>query len=150
MNLRSGLHLKTFKEYFKENVEEGEWALNDLSGDVKSLIKKSQKYPTEKIPLSDLIALEKNGKAGTNLKLAYFTVNGKELEYDKLSNDLKAKYSKEENQRIENANLLYPIIVATDNNKLISILDGNHRYEKAKKYSVNELPAKLIPIEDLK
>ena len=52
--------------------------------------------------------------------------------------------------KIEKADLRYPILIFVDgNNKIISIIDGHHRAQKAVRNKLKTIKAKLIPINSL-
>ena len=52
--------------------------------------------------------------------------------------------------KIERADLQYPILIFVDgNNKIISIIDGHHRAQKAVRNKLKTIKAKLIPINSL-
>ncbi len=52
--------------------------------------------------------------------------------------------------KIEKADLQYPILIFVDgNNKIISIIDGHHRAQKAVRNKLKTIKAKLIPINSL-
>jgi len=52
--------------------------------------------------------------------------------------------------KIEKADLKYPILIFVDgNNKIISIIDGHHRAQKAVRNKLKTIKAKLIPINSL-
>ena len=52
--------------------------------------------------------------------------------------------------KIEKADLQYPILIfVDDNNKFISIIDGHHRAQKAVRHKLKTIKAKLIPINSL-
>jgi hypothetical protein len=52
--------------------------------------------------------------------------------------------------KIEKADLQYPILIFVDgNNKIISIVDGHHRAQKAVRNKLKTINAKLIPINSL-
>ena len=58
--------------------------------------------------------------------------------------------NKKEIAKIERANLKYPILIFVDDkNKLVSIIDGHHRAQKAVKHKLKSIKAKLIPINSL-
>ena len=50
----------------------------------------------------------------------------------------------EENIYIMNANLNYPIIVIADEDKIIGVLDGNHRIQKAIYLGKKRINAKIV------
>ena len=53
-------------------------------------------------------------------------------------------------EKIEKADLQYPILIfVDDNNKFISIIDGHHRAQKALKHKLETIKAKLISINSL-
>ena len=70
-------------------------------------------------------------------------------------NKIKSKLLKWDNDekeiaKIEKSNLKYPILIfVDDNNKLISIIDGHHRGQKAVRHKLKTIKAKLIPINSL-
>jgi hypothetical protein len=52
--------------------------------------------------------------------------------------------------KIEKADLQYPILIFVDgNNKIISIIDGHHRAQKAVRNKLKTIKAKLIPVNSL-
>jgi len=52
--------------------------------------------------------------------------------------------------KIEKADLEYPILIfVDDNNKFISIIDGHHRAQKAVRHKLKTIKAKIIPINSL-
>jgi hypothetical protein len=52
--------------------------------------------------------------------------------------------------KIEKSDLQYPILIFVgDNNKIISIIDGHHRAQKAVRNKLKTIKAKLIPINSL-
>jgi len=56
----------------------------------------------------------------------------------------------EEVNKIEKADLQYPILIfVDDNNKFISIIDGHHRAQKAVRHKLKTIKAKIIPINSL-
>lgn len=56
----------------------------------------------------------------------------------------------EEIEKIEKANLKYPILIFVDDNgKLISIIDGHHRAQKAARHGLKTIKSKEIPINQL-
>lgn len=56
----------------------------------------------------------------------------------------------EENIYTMNASLQYPIIVLVDNNKIKSVLDGNHRIQKALYLGKSKIKAKFVDEYDIK
>jgi hypothetical protein len=57
---------------------------------------------------------------------------------------------KEEIDKIEKADLQYPILIfVDDNNRFISIIDGHHRAQKAARNNLKTIKAKIIPINSL-
>ena len=53
-------------------------------------------------------------------------------------------------QKIEMANLEYPILIFVSNKgDIISIVDGHHRAQKALKHGIKNIKCKLIPVNSL-
>ena len=56
----------------------------------------------------------------------------------------------EEVEKIESADLQYPILIfVNDDGNLISIIDGHHRAQKAVRKGLETIKAKVIPINSL-
>jgi hypothetical protein len=56
----------------------------------------------------------------------------------------------EEIKKIDKSDLQYPILIfVDDNNEFISIIDGHHRAQKAVRYKLKTIKAKIIPINSL-
>lgn len=95
------------------------------------------KYPIQRIPLSEI------------------TSEWDDLDSDVISFSFK-DYStkqrieliKKERERINRANLKYPIIVCKSNEGWV-ILDGNHRVSKAKGEQKSTIQSYVVPKEDL-
>jgi len=57
---------------------------------------------------------------------------------------------KEEIEKIEKADLRYPILIFVDNEgEFISIIDGHHRVQKAIRHQMKSIDGKIIPIDSL-
>lgn len=75
-------------------------------------------------------------------------------------NDIKSEYinpkelkkilidTERDEERVNKSNLRYPVIVTRQNNKFISILDGNHRVEKALKNNVNKIKVRVLDLDN--
>jgi hypothetical protein len=59
------------------------------------------------------------------------------------------KPSDDTRQRSHDANLDYPIIVSTLNNKIEMVLDGHHRLLKAKSEHRTHMKARLLALDEL-
>ena len=75
----------------------------------------------------------------------------KNIPVDKIKSKLLTWHDDDkEISKIEKADLQYPILIFVDgNNKIISIIDGHHRAQKAVRNKLKTIKAKLIPINSL-
>lgn len=71
------------------------------------------------------------------------------IKYKDLTDKQKEEFEKEVGTTIDKANLKYPIIVSRGKKGKLTILDGNHRVEKAYKLKKNIIKARVIPEEDV-
>ena len=59
-------------------------------------------------------------------------------------------WDEDDYRKVETANLKYPIMVfVNDNGKILTIIDGNHRTQKAVNKGLKTIKGKLIPINGL-
>lgn len=120
----------------------------DIEAKVGDLIKFSEDYPIEKIDMSKLLkqGLWNKEKFKTQGKV---NIDGKWIEYKNLTDEQKKDFNEEVDTTIMKANLKYPIIVSRSEKGKITILDGNHRVEKAGKLGKKDISAHVIPEEDV-
>ena len=118
----------------------------DLEIDVNDLVKFAKKYPIKKVSVKSL-----RNKFGMWHKTKGITISldGKWVKWEDLSDEQKKKQKEITKQDIMKVDLKYPIILSTKNNEVTSILDGNHRVEKAYLTDVKELKAYFIPEKDI-
>jgi hypothetical protein len=92
--------------------------------DVDELIIFSQKYKVTEISVNNLLS--------------------------KFYNEFQSVFDEDTEQRINNANLVYPIIlVSNKKQKIIAVLDGTHRIRKAIKSDIKKIKAIIIPKKDM-
>lgn len=73
-----------------------------------------------------------------------------EIEVKKLKKHLLTWDDNDEIEKIERADLNYPILIfVEDNGDIISIIDGHHRAHKAIKNGLEKIKAKIIPLNKL-
>jgi len=133
----------------KDNPLEGGWGTtingHDVSGKVKDLVDFSKEYKVQNLEIKDLPKSLWNDRESVEV-----FINGKLKKYKDLSPEQKKEQDDLINQKIDNSDLKYPIIVAKDKEeKIKSILDGNHRLAKAQKLGKSKIRAIIIPEQDI-
>jgi len=135
----------------KESVDvDDTWGSADgkFTGNVKDLVEFANDYKTVVYPIENLESI--SDVVGVQFKHVKIKHKGEWVEYAKLPSEEQVKTKENENKRIENVDLSFPIIIETDkNSKPVCILDGNHRYSKAKRMGKQYILAKLIPLTDM-
>ena len=103
--------------------------------------------------MHDTYWINKEGKKTTLIDLLDAT---KDIEVKKISigwlepHILNWNNKKEEIEKIEKADLRYPILIFVDNEgEFISIIDGHHRAQKAIRHQMKSIDGKIIPIDSL-
>ena len=103
--------------------------------------------------LHDTYWINKEGKKTTLIDLLDATEN---IKAEKISigwlkpHLLDWNNEKEEMEKIEKADLRYPILIFVDNKgEFISIIDGHHRAQKAVMHGMKSIDGKIIPIDSL-
>lgn len=114
------MYIKNYKEYIKEGLYDS-WEKNDIKVTLVQLLEVIKDIPVKLVCVSKLRRL-----------VLDWNDNPKEID------------------KIEKACLNYPVIIVIDDeNKIKYILDGNHRVQKAIKYNLCTIKAKLIRVKDL-
>ena len=150
-----------FNEFIKEEFDYSEYKPlegtfgttidgKNIEADVSDLIKFSKNYDIEIIELDKL---HKKGLWGGDKFKKTGTVkpegSDKWVKYKDLTNKQKEDFNEEVDTVINKSNLKYPIIVSKGKRGKLTILDGNHRVEKAHKLGKNTIKARVIPEEDI-
>ena len=97
-----------------------------ISGRIKDFYKFSEKYPIVEYPIDPLEKM--------CIICAYRKIIKTEDEHE---------------ERINKADLSYPILVAVEGDELFAIIDGNHRIAKAVRLNHKTIKTRLLPLEDL-
>lgn len=117
---------------------------------ISDLVEFAKKYDIEDIDLDKLhhkgLWKDDTWKKGGVLKPAG---SDKWLKWKDLSDEQKKDMEEEVKTTIDRANLKYPIIIAKSKRGKMTIVDGNHRVEKAYKLGKDTIKARVIPDEDL-
>jgi len=82
-------------------------------------------------------------------KYSTYVIDGKKYRGDELTDEQIEEFSKENTGHAMDADLKYPIVCVSDGNKIIGVLDGNHRIAKSKILDKDKILAYIIPGEDL-
>ena len=150
-----------FEDFIKEEFDYKEYkplegtcgmsiGKKDIEANVGDMVKFAKKYDIEDIEVSKL---QHKGawREDSYKKTGMVKPEGvdKWMKYKDLSLKQKKEFEDEINTTIDKSNLKYPIIVAKSKKGKLTILDGNHRVEKAHKLGKTTIKAYVIPEEDV-
>lgn len=156
--------IKKFKDWLKPKLNK-EWSEDTVNasvegyGSIESKVEDlmnfvvSKKYPLKIYNVKELYDLGggkhvKDDKYWNNVQIWYPKINDFIFFYD-LPEKFQENYKSILLDRIMRSNLSYPIVVAEIDNKPVSVIDGNHRLEKAYLFDKKELEGYAVPWKEL-
>ena len=127
-----------------------------ITGKVRDFCKFGEKYPTVEYSLEVLHELGFYNSFSYDAIVDNKTItlivlpSGRAVDVNNITPEEKEQYAAYQKERLENADLSYPILlVADDNGDILTLLDGGHRITKAVNLGHKTIKAKIIPSRDL-
>jgi len=121
-------------------IEEKKYEIN-----IRDFVKYLTNFPIAQIDVSMLSHI----KTWDDFENITIIKNGREIKFNELDKKNQDKHKKIIEKSIMKTNVKYPIIILVNNEKIDSILDGNHRVQKAKILGIKSLPAYILNNNDI-